>query len=282
MQLHVGTAGYSYPDWVGRLYPPGTTAHGMLPFYARRFAAVEINSSFYRPPTPAQVEKLAARTPPGFGFTLKVPQSVSHGRDPADLPAFTLAADRLHSLGRLLGLLVQVPESFHNTAPNRDWLKQVADALRPHRAAVEFRHRSWDMPELGDWAAENGVDVVSVSVPAIPSLFPPGLRVTNRRVYARLHSQNAANWYRGGKDRYDYDYPDAVLRKWAGALGAAAASGQADSGLVFFNNCVSGQAIENARRLIAVLKADAPAVRVIDPPAAEEQQPSLFGGDPTP
>jgi uncharacterized protein YecE (DUF72 family) len=198
MDVRIGTAGYSYQPWVGPFYPPGTAGPDMLAFYARHFSAVEVNSSFYRPPTVAQAAKMARRTPPGFGFTLKLPRTASHDRDPSELPAFKLAADHLAALGKLLGLLVQVPEAFHNTADNRDWLAQVAGQLRPHRVAVEFRHRSWDTPDLGDWLAGAGLDVVSVGVPAIPTLFPPGLRVANRRIYARLHSQNADNWYAGG------------------------------------------------------------------------------------
>src|SRR4051812_37434784 len=234
MILHVGTAGYSYPSWVGPFYPPGTPAAELLPAYARHFPAVEINSSFYRPPTVEQMEKMAPRTPPGFGFTLKVPRSASHDHDAAELPAFRVAADRLHALGKLLGLLVQGPESYHRTPAHRDWLKQIADALRPHPVAVELRHRSWDTPDLTEWAEGAGLGAVGVGVPAIPSLSPAGVRVAARRVYARLHSQSAENWYAGGASRYDYDYPDAVLRKWAGALADVAATGRADSAVVFF------------------------------------------------
>lgn len=266
MDVHIGTAGYSYPAWVGPFYPPGTKSAALLPEYARHFAAVEINNTFYRPPTVEQVARMAGRVPPGFGFTLKVPRSASHDRSPADLPAFKLAADRLAELGQLLGLLVQVAESYHDTPANRGWLADVAAALRPHRLAAEFRHRSWDGPVLPDWTAAAGLDVVSVSVPAIPSLFPPGLRVTNRRVYARLHSQNAANWYAGGPARYDFDYPDAVIRKWAAALADVAARGEADAALVFFNNCVSVQAVENAKKFAMILAETAPAVRVMPPP----------------
>ena len=274
MILRIGTAGYSYPAWVGPFYPPGTSSTGMLGEYARHFPAVEINSSFYRPPTVEQADKLARRTPPGFGFSLKVPKTASHDRSPDDLPAMKAAADRLAEAGKLLGLLVQVPESYHHTDRNRDWLRRVADGLRPHRTAVEFRHRSWDFDGLGGWLTDAGLDVVSVGVPAIPSLFPAGLRVTNRRVYARLHSQNAAAWYAGEKARYHYDYPEAVIRKWAGALYAAA--GEADEALFFFNNCVGVQAIENARTLAAAVRRLGPAVMVIDPPAPALAQPTLF------
>ena len=125
MRLYVGTAGYSYPAWVGGFYPPGTRSDGMLAYYARHFPAVEINSSFYRPPTVAQVEKMGRKVPAGFAFALKVPRSASHDYDDAELPAFQLAAERLEAEGRLLGVLVQVAESFRNVPSNREWLARV-------------------------------------------------------------------------------------------------------------------------------------------------------------
>jgi uncharacterized protein YecE (DUF72 family) len=182
MNVRIGTAGYAYPAWVGGFYPRGTTQHDMLPYYATQFAAVEINSSFYRPPTPEQVAKMARRTPDGFGFTLKVPRSVSHDFSPDDLPTFKLAADHLSNTGKFLGLIFQVPESFRNTADNRRWLTYVGDALKPHRVAVEFRHKSWDASNLREWLEHIGLDIVSVSVPNIPTLFPAGLRIANRRI----------------------------------------------------------------------------------------------------
>ncbi len=275
MNLRIGTAGYAYPAWVGGFYPPGTPAADHLGFYARHFPAVEINSSFYRPPTPEQVAKMARRTPPGFGFTLKVPKSASHGRDAGELPAFKLAADQLAAHGKLLGLILQEPESFHHTPANRDWLARVGEALRPHRVAVEFRHRSWAASNLEAWMGHVGLDLVSVGVPDIDSLFPRGLRVANRRVYARLHSQDASVWYAGGAARYDYDYPPAAVAEWADGLKRIAAEGRADDGLFFFNNCVGTQAVENARALAAALRG-APGINLVEAPEPEARQPSLF------
>lgn len=272
MNVHIGTAGYAYPAWVGGFYPPGTTQHNMLPFYAARFACVEINSSFYRPPTREQVAKMARRAPAGFGFTLKVPKSVSHERSDDDVPAFRQAADYLTTTGTLRGLIFQLPESFRNTADNRNWLARTGAQLKPHRTAVEFRHRSWAAPNLSEWMEHIGLDLVSVGVPDVPTLFPRGLRVANRRVYARLHSQNAENWYQDGKLRYAYDYTEAELREWADGLKRLADEGRADEALIFFNNCVGTQAICNARRLSVLLKETAPGVRVMAPAPA----PTLF------
>jgi uncharacterized protein YecE (DUF72 family) len=271
MRLWVGTAGYSYPAWVGEFYPPGTRSDGLLPYYARHFPAVEINSSFYRPPTVDQAAKMCRKVPAGFAFALKVPRSASHDRDDAGLPAFRLAAEAVAGEGKLLGLLVQVAESFRNVPANRDWLVRIREALRPFPVAVEFRHRSWDVPALPGWCRKHGFDLVSVGVPDLPRLFPAGLRVAGPAVYARLHSGNPANWYAGGAARYDYDYPEAAIRVWAAGLKRAAAEGVGRAA-VFFNNCVGVQAVENAKRLAAVVAEVAPEVEVIRPPQPTEQR----------
>lgn len=254
MTVTVGTAGYSYPAWAGGFYPKGLPAADQLGFYAQHFPAVEINSTFYRVPTVDQLLKMADRVPAGFRFTLKVPRAASHEFDPADLPAFARAASALADTGKLAGLLLQKPESFRNNAGNRSWLIRVRDLLQPHPLAIEFRHRSWADPAPEDWAARHGCTVASVGVPPLSQLFPPGLRVTAGVVYARLHSENPAGWYAGGEARYDYDYPEETLAAWASGLARAADKGGREA-FVFFNNCVGIQAVTNARRLMAMLRA---------------------------
>ena len=53
--IYVGTCGYAYKDWIGPFYPPKTKAAEMLPAYARRFRAVEVDSSYYGVPKPQTV-----------------------------------------------------------------------------------------------------------------------------------------------------------------------------------------------------------------------------------
>ena len=61
--IYLGTCGFSYKEWVGPFYPPKTKAAEMLAFYAQRFSAVEIDSTYYGVPAPRVVESFAARTP---------------------------------------------------------------------------------------------------------------------------------------------------------------------------------------------------------------------------
>lgn len=274
MDLWIGTAGYSYPAWVGGFYPLGTKPADYLPAYARHFPVVEINSSFYRPPSVEQVVRMADKVPAGFRFSLKVPKTASHEFDPTDLPAFRRAAAKLADDGKLIGLVVQVAESFGNLPSNREWLARVRGELQPFPLAIEFRHRSWDVPALPGWLARHGFDVVSVGVPDLPQLFPAGPRAVGTRFYARLHSQNPANWYAGGPARYDYDYPEETLRAWAAGLKRAADAGTKQA-VVFFNNCVGVQAVENAKRLAELVRATVPGVTVV-PPAVRSAPRTLF------
>ena len=59
--------------WVDPAEIPSDGSH--LERYARRFNAVEINSSFYRPHQRKTYERWARSTPQGFRFSVKVPKA---------------------------------------------------------------------------------------------------------------------------------------------------------------------------------------------------------------
>ena len=73
--VYIGCAGWARDKDCGDAFPP-PGAH--LERYARRFNAVEINSSFYRPHRSATYDGWAASAPDGFGFSVKVPRSIIH------------------------------------------------------------------------------------------------------------------------------------------------------------------------------------------------------------
>jgi uncharacterized protein YecE (DUF72 family) len=113
------------------------------------------------------------------------------------------------------------------------------------------------------------VDLVSVDVPDISSLYPGGLVQSGPRLYVRFHSRNAGNWYKSDKERYDYLYPDAVLHEWTTAV--AGAAGRTTEAVLFLNNCHRGQAVANARRLRELMIGQG--LDVVEPFAAAEQPP---------
>src|SRR5437588_3285795 len=100
MDVWIGTSGYSYADWVGGFYPAGTRPGQMLGYYARQFPLVELNFTFYRPPTPDMLARMAGQTPPGFQFLVKLPRSISHDRSPDDIDCFRKAALELDRRGQ--------------------------------------------------------------------------------------------------------------------------------------------------------------------------------------
>lgn len=272
----LGTAGYAWPDWVGPFYPNGISQPRMPTFYATQFPCVEINSTFYRPPSPGQLARLANRTPPGFQFSLKVPRTISHEHGIHDLLPFRKGADELAARHRLIGFVLQFPEKFTDTPKHREWVTRVTGNLRPYTTWVEFRHHSWNRPRLGDWLRERGAELVAVDMPDLPNLFPRGvIDHGSERLYIRLHSRLVGNWHAGGPSRHDYDYPDEVLRAWIGKFKVAAP--RLRDIHVIFNNCQGIQGVENARRFAELIREEAPQLRVVDPPApAPPVQLSLF------
>ena len=72
--LYLGTSGWSYADWEGTLYPEGIPAGSRLAEYARHYATVEIDSTFFGTPRRSTVEKWREVVPEGFLFAAKFPQ----------------------------------------------------------------------------------------------------------------------------------------------------------------------------------------------------------------
>jgi uncharacterized protein YecE (DUF72 family) len=278
MRIWLGTAGYAYREWIGPVYSPRTTAARMLAAYARLFPLVEINNTFYRCPTPEQFGPLLTLVPAGFRFSIKLPQTITHEGKRDDLRRFCAAIDVLAEHDQLAGVLAQFPESFQRELPQRRWLTTLIDELALYPLAIEFRHRSWAAPAVTKWLAERAVDLVSVDVPDLPQLFPPGLVRSSARLYLRLHSRVAANWYADDAQRYNYDYPDDVLIEWIMRLRAQ--NSRCTTARVLFNNCAGIQAVTNARRFQALAQQMAPELEFIAPFApAPARQLSLFGDD---
>jgi uncharacterized protein YecE (DUF72 family) len=141
--IHIGTSGYNYPEWKGTFYPSDLPAAKMLPYYAERFATVEINYTFYRMPTARLLAGWAAQVPPGFRFTLKAPRRITHDRKLRDVgDPLQVFCDTAGELGPRLGaLLFQLPPTFKKDLGALD---EFVAGLPPRvRAAFEFRHESW-------------------------------------------------------------------------------------------------------------------------------------------
>ncbi|CAA9484824.1 MAG: FIG003003: hypothetical protein, partial [uncultured Solirubrobacteraceae bacterium] len=77
-RIRIGCSGWVYRDWRGVLYPPRLPQARWPERYAEVFDTVEVNSTFYRLARPEVVERWVAATPPGFLFTVKASQYLTH------------------------------------------------------------------------------------------------------------------------------------------------------------------------------------------------------------
>jgi len=170
----IGCSGWSYPDWEGVFYPEGMAATDYLGYYADRFPVVEVDSSFYRPPTAAMARTWYGRTPEGFRFALKVPQVISHQKQLRDCgeevdgfvtslaPLREKAACALLQMGyfnrgafRSLDEFLPVLDDFLNDWPrdkvplavevrNPRWVvPEFTEVLRRHHAALTLTEQKW-------------------------------------------------------------------------------------------------------------------------------------------
>ncbi len=228
--IYVGTSGYNYPEWKGTFYPPTCPAARMLPFYAERFLAVEINYTFYRMPTANTLAGWGALTPEGFIFVLKAPRRITHDRRLADIDEpLRYFVDTARTLGPKLGpLLFQLPPTFRKDTTRLGDL--LARLPRDGRHAFEFRHHSWfdddvyDLLRAGN-AALCVADTETGTTPLIP---------TADFGYARLR---------------DAEYTDDDLRDWTTRLRDPAWR----EVFVFFKHEESGTGPALAGRLRAML-----------------------------
>ncbi len=147
--LFVGTSGWAYPTWKPGFYPLEVPAKAFLHHYASVLTAVEVNYSFRTLPARAQLQGWLAATPPGFQFSFKAPQRITHFsrlRDCADhLDALFAALQPAQEARKLGPILFQLPPNFQADLARLSTFLQ-APALRTPPApqiAFEFRHPSW-------------------------------------------------------------------------------------------------------------------------------------------
>jgi uncharacterized protein YecE (DUF72 family) len=174
-RLHLGTSSFSHPSWVGPFYAPGTKPGDFLAHYGRRYETVEIDATFYRIPSAAQVRSWASKVPEGFRIAAKVPQVITHEKllldAEDDLKAFLGAMEEAGD--RLGPMLFQFPyfrrDAFASAAPFLARLEPVLASLpRGRRFAVEVRNKTWVAEPLLSLLRAHGVAYALIDHPWMP------------------------------------------------------------------------------------------------------------------
>jgi uncharacterized protein YecE (DUF72 family) len=259
--LYVGPSGWHYADWQGVFYPAGTSRDfDALAFMTRYFTALEVNSSFYRPPTARMAASWVRRVPPAptFRFAVKLWQRFTHARDEpftaADVDLFKEGIKPLHRSGHLGCLLLQFPWSFRWSPAASEWLARLADAFREYLPVVEIRHVSWDTPDARDCLRMLGLSYCNIDQPQLNQCIGPSAHVTGPIGYFRLHGRRTDTWFAANArthERYDYLYTEKELAGWVDHIRYV--GDQTNGAYVFTNNHYRGQAPANALQLRSML-----------------------------
>lgn len=253
-EIAVGTSGYSFDDWEGNFYPPGLPKGKRLDFYRDHFKVTEINSTYYRIPHAAVFYNIAKKVGDDFEFMVKTHRSFTHDRKDLESPTgeFNEALKPMIESGKLRGYLAQFPFGFKSSKLNLDYILSGKDLFGDIPLYVEFRHQSWDKPEVYETLKTNGIGFCSVDEPSLPGLFPSKAEITTNIGYIRLHGRNSANWWGKGGDRYDYLYSPEELKEWKSKIDSL--KSRADKIYLFFNNCHLGQAVRNAKMFVELIQ----------------------------
>jgi uncharacterized protein YecE (DUF72 family) len=240
MAIHIGTSGWSYPHWVGIVYPRSASSLGRLDAYVRRFATVEVNNTFYRWPKEEVFTTWHDRTPADFVFSIKASRGLTQYRKLNDpIPWLERMDLGLRRLGDKMGVLVlQLPPHFPYNPDRLAGFLEVAPSWP--RLAIEFRHPSWHRDETFALLERRGVAYCVMSGANLACV----LRATAPFVYVRLHGPDANHLYGGS-------YSDADLRWWADRIREW--SDQGRDVYAYFNNDGHGHAVRNAETLQGLL-----------------------------
>ena len=300
-RILVGTSSWADPGFIEDWYPRGLPARDRLAWYAERFEAVEVNSSFYAIPEESTVQRWVEQTPAGFVFDYKLHRLLSrHAATLESLPPALRDKARTTSRGRVVlrpeieqamvqetlnaiapleeagkfgAFLLQLTPAFSPKDHKLDELTPLLEALAPRTVAVELRHRGWVKDERVQETLEFLVehDAAFVCVDAPPgehmTIMPPIDAVTNPKLaYVRAHGRNTEGYLTGRSvaERFGWEYSDEELEEIAGR--ARSLAEQADVVHVQFNNNRSANAPTSAGEFRRKLGQDP------GPPAGGEEQ----------
>lgn len=261
--IRVGPAGWSYEDWKGPVYPsPAPAGFDPLIHLARQFSVIELNNTFYRPPTPRMTETWAKKTSslPDFEFTAKLWQQFTHEKEgftDRDLQTFRDGLRPLAETRKLGALLAQFPWFLQDGEPARSRIEGIVEHFRDLAPVlIEVRHATFGAPDFLEFLRRIGAGFCNIDQPKASDSLTGTEVATAPVAYLRLHGRNREAWFRKGSTRdekYNYLYSPEELAPLADAVRRLS---QKSSRLyVIFNNHYQGHAVTNALQILRMLRA---------------------------
>ena len=300
-QIKIGTCSWTDPTLTDtELFYPDTkmSAEERLVFYAEQFPIVEVDSTYYAPPSERVAGLWVDRTPDHFTFDIKahafmtgqpsepkrLPKDLREALPPdiadqkrvyaRDLPneiedeiwaRFLDGIEPLRSSGKLGAVFLQYPRWFFPSNESRDEIVKAKERLGDTPFAVELRHGSW----LNDKNRDRTVrffekyEIPFVMVDAPPgtrSSLPPMTVVTSPKMaVVRFHGRRSETWEKSGIP---------VVERFrylydTGELGEwvpriRETAEQVPEIHVLMNNCYANYGTTNAREIADLLASEVP------------------------
>ena len=293
----IGTASWTDPTLVkeGNFYPPDAkTSEARLRYYAEQFPIVEVDSTYYFPPSERNSVLWIERTPKDFTFNIKayslltnhptkknslykellesLPEELGDKKNlyREQLPdevvdevwqRFHDALMPLHSAGKLGAVLFQFPQWFVIGRKSKDYIVEAADRLKDFRIAVEFRHKSWmserNAEETLSFLEKHRLPYVCVDMPqGFDSSLPPIAAATaDDLAMVRFHGRDPEVWAKKNVSASERFRYDYSTDELRGWVPKVQSlAEQARETHVLMNNCFSNYGATNAREVAALLQ----------------------------
>jgi uncharacterized protein YecE (DUF72 family) len=267
-KLYVGTAGWSYKDWIGSFYTGSQTKeYDWLEFYSKYFNMVEVNSSYYTYLSPKIVDgwikKVEERD--DFLFSIKLHQDFTHKRKYSEeqIKAIKYNLDKLENVNRLGGLLIQFPYSFDMNKENALHVKNLTEIFSEYEKFIEVRHKSWFVTRFFDFVKKGKSSLCTIDQPLIGDAIEFKPINVGENLYIRFHGRNEKAWkqslanfgakqsYEQQSERYDYLYSPGELIEIDQAIKEVMDT--VKKIYIILNNHPKGNAVANALELLHLL-----------------------------
>lgn len=143
-QIYIGCTGWSMKEWISWVYPKGCKSKDYLYHYSRQFNTIEMNTTHYRIPSNADVEKWRRESADDFRFAPKMLQTVSHSKNLGYGTGLTTQfCEAIQGLEEKLGVcFMQMPPHFR-FADLGIFEKYISKFPKTIPLAIEIRHEEW-------------------------------------------------------------------------------------------------------------------------------------------
>ena len=252
-EIRLGCSGWSYKDWIGPFYSEKITPNLMLPFYAKVYDTVEINSTFYAlPKSVGIVEHWYKITPKNFIFSVKFPKRITH--ETLGIKKLTSEINyiqefyrKISALKEKLGpILVQLPPKFRK---DLELLEELISYFpSKHNYTIEFRNKSWIINNKLDPETLNLLEKYNIAycIVSEPGPIPSISVISADFAYIRWHGLNKRHWY-------NYLYSEQELKAEKNRIEEISKNDNVKRIFGYFNNHLNGQAPANCNYLLKLL-----------------------------